>query len=142
MSEDNGLFGDLYAGLQALADSTFPKKCSSCGRAYETAEEFVAQTEAIQQKSGLKQSIDDDDRPIVELYRNCVCGSTLMDFFDDRRDASESGLKRRKKFGELMDYLIERDIEAGTARAELLKVVRGQESEILKDLTPPQKQSQ
>ncbi|MCK9987662.1 MAG: hypothetical protein AzoDbin1_04134, partial [Azoarcus sp.] len=42
-----------------------------------------------------------DGQVIVELFRNCVCGSTLMDCFRDRRDTSEAGLRRRARFGEL-----------------------------------------
>ena len=80
---------DLFKGLQALAKSDFPKKCSTCGRTFNTAEEFIQQTELIRPEiSGLKQSIDDEGLAIVELFRNCPCGSTLMDAFNNRRDMS------------------------------------------------------
>lgn len=129
---------ELFKGLRTLAESSFPKVCSSCGKRYETAEEFMRETVAIQDgKSGLKQSYDDDDQTIVEAYRNCVCGSTLMDFFTDRRDLSEQGLARRKKFGELMDFLIENGLDKEIAREELLKVVRGGKSEVLAKYKPP-----
>ena len=82
--------------------------------------------------SGLKQSMDDIDNTIVEVYRNCPCGSTLMDFFSDRRDISDSGLRRREKFAELLAYLIEKGWETQLARTELIKVLRGEKSELLK----------
>ncbi|MDP2809338.1 MAG: oxidoreductase [Rhodocyclaceae bacterium] len=125
----------FYAGLRELAESAFPKQCRNCGRTYQTAAEFVAATQPLApDKSGLKQSIDDDGRAIVELFRNCVCGSTLMDSFNDRRDLSEGGLRRRQRFGELVEYLQGQGLPRLTARDELLKVVRGQPSELLRDL--------
>ena len=128
----------LFAGLQALAKSAFPKKCQSCARLFESAEQFIRETQAIRQNvSGLKQSIDDDDKAIVEVYRNCPCGSTLMDFFSDRRDLSDVGLKRREKFGQLLDHLIAQGWEREVGRLELIKVLRGEKSELLSQLRPP-----
>lgn len=128
----------LYQGLQALSDSAFPKKCANCGLIYETMDDFLSQTKEISQKSGLKQSYDDDDSTIVELYRNCVCGSTLMDFCSDRRDTSASGLQRREKFSSLIEHLGKAGIDTGTARTELLKVMNGEISELLKNIKPPE----
>jgi len=137
MSEASEWQKELYAGLQALADSSFPKKCNNCGQVYETAEDFIRHTKKLQpQTSGLKQSYDDDDAVIVELYRNCTCGSTLLDFFTDRRDTSETGLERRRKFGELLDRLVESGLEDIIARVELIKVLRGEVSEMLENLQP------
>lgn len=123
---------ELFKGLKELAEAAFPKHCKSCGRTFQTAAEFVAQTVPVRAgKSGLKKSVDDDGNSIVELFRNCVCGSTLMDFFSDRRDLSDAGLARRNKFGELLDHLIEKGFDRLVARAELLKVLRGEKSDIL-----------
>ena len=95
----------FFKDLRALAESAFPKRCANCGRTYATAEDFLAQTQHISpNRSGLKSSTDDDGAIIVEAFRNCVCGSTLMDFFSDRRDASAAGLARRQRFGELLDF--------------------------------------
>ena len=128
----------LFKGLRSLAESSFPKICASCGKRYETAEEFMKETEAIREgQSGLKQSIDDNDKSIVEAFRNCVCGSTLMDFFSDRRDTSKEGLARRKKFGELLEFLEKNGLEPDIAREELLKVARGGSSEVLMKYKPP-----
>jgi len=123
---------DYFEGLQELAKSAFPKKCASCGRIFDSAEQFLSETQFInEEKSGLKQSLDDNDSVIVELYRNCPCGSTLMDYFNDRRDISKAGLERRKRFDELLGYLVNEGLEYSLVREELLKVFHGQKSEIL-----------
>ncbi len=121
----------LYQGLQALSNLSFPKKCSTCGKRYETVEAFISQTEALRHSSGLKEDIDDDEQIIVELFRNCLCGSTLMDEFSNRRDLSKAGIARRKKFQQLIERLSAEGYSVQTAREELLKIMRGQESEIL-----------
>jgi hypothetical protein len=126
---------DLFAGLKVLAESAFPKHCKNCGRVFETAEQFLQETQKIDSsRSGLKQSWDDNDTVIVEVYRNCVCGSTLMDFFSDRRDFSEAGLQRREKFGKVLTQLTAYGLSHETARAELLKILRGEKSELIERL--------
>ncbi|MGZ3235955.1 MAG: hypothetical protein ACXU8A_01100 [Burkholderiaceae bacterium] len=125
----------LFKGLKLLAESAFPKHCKNCGRTFETAEAFLRETQQISQdRTGLKQSWDDNDVTIVEVYRNCPCGSTLMDFFSDRRDYSEAGLQRREKFEKLIVQLISYGLTRDIARAELIKVLRGQVSEVLDEL--------
>ena len=71
---------EIFKGLKALSESAFPKRCGNCGRVFETSEQYIRETEKVSD-SGLKESYDDDDTPILEVYRNCICGSTLMDFF-------------------------------------------------------------
>ena len=121
----------IYEGLQALSNSSFPKKCAMCGKRYETVEEYLSKTESIRHSSGLKESLSDDKKSTVEVYRNCVCGSTLMDVFNNRRDASAVGLSRRKKFDELLDRLTNAGISADISRRELLKIMRGEGSKLL-----------
>lgn len=124
---------ELYAGLQAIAAGTFPKHCALCGRSYRDVDEYVAQTQRVGSgRSGLKQTTDDDGQVVLELFRNCVCGSTLMDCFNNRRDTSEAGLRRRARFGELVDSLVAKGLEHTWARAELLNVLRGKPSRILR----------
>ena len=131
----------LLAGLRALAESSFPKRCGTCGKVFHDVADYVTQTASVAaDKSGLKQSRDDDGQPIVELFRNCTCGSTLMDFFSDRRDLSSAGERRRRRFDELIQLLIGRDLDRAVARAELLKVARGQPSEILRVSRPTGKE--
>lgn len=130
---DHGIDAGLYSGLQELAASAFPKRCPACGRSYRDAADYVAQTLHVANgSSGLKQAVDDDGQVIVELFRNCVCGSTLMDSFRNRRDCSEAGQRRRTRFAEVLATLVARGIERSQARTELLKVLRGEPSPILK----------
>lgn len=121
----------LYKGLQALSDLSFPKKCSTCGKRYATLEDFIAQTQPLRKSTGLKEDLDDDDKVIVELFRNCICGSTLMDEFNNRRNLSSAGLKRRKKFAEIIERLEKAGFTADIARLELLKIMKGQGSSLL-----------
>ena len=126
---------EFYKDLQVLSDSSFPKKCNTCGRLYRNVSEYITQTRSVGQTSGLKESMDDDDKPLVELFRNCVCGSTLMDEFHNRREMSPAGIKRREKFKELMDRLIDSGFQINTARQELLKILRGEESKLIRITT-------
>lgn len=125
---------ELLDGLKALSDSAFPKECANCGRVYHSPEDFVTQSENLGGRSGLKSSYDDDDRPIIELFRNCICGSTLMDFFSDRRDTSPGGLKRREVFAKMLTHLESRGMEVEVARKELLKLMQGDRSEQLESM--------
>jgi hypothetical protein len=123
---------DRYLGLKSLSDQSFPKHCPRCGRHFATAAEFIRCTQAVRSgTSGLKSVRDESDRPMVELFRNCPCGSTLMDRFDDRRDWSEPGLRRRQLFGQLLKMLENRGLATELARAELLKLMRGEPSAVL-----------
>jgi transcriptional accessory protein Tex/SPT6 len=138
LKKDKDFSRTLFEGLNLLAQSAFPKKCKTCGRLFETAEQFLEETEDIRESvTGLKQSRDDEGAIIVEAFRNCPCGSTLMDFFNDRRDQSRAGDARRKKFNDLLEFLLENDLEREMARNELLKVMRGEKSEILARIRPP-----
>lgn len=125
---------ELFKNLKALSNASFPKRCAMCSREYASVQEYVEKTQDVSGQSGLKKGYDDDDRPIVELFRNCVCGSTLMDCFSDRRDASDAGLKRRELFGKLIGLLTEKGVESVVARQELLKVMQGEPSEVLEKL--------
>jgi len=129
---------DLYKGLQTLSQLSFPKQCATCGRRYETAEEFISRTETLRRSSGLKEDMDDNNQVIVELFRNCPCGSTLMDEFNNRRNLSKSGILRRKKFDELLHRLVRSGIEENRCRRELLNIMNGRGSKLLK--VPPSKE--
>lgn len=130
--------GEFLNGLRELAESAFPKRCPTCGRTFESAAEFVAQTQPVRAShSGVKAAQDDNGVALLEIYRNCPCGSTLMDFFSERRDVSDKGLQRRQRFGELFDYLVANGMDKAIARTELLKVMRGEPSEVLKNIAPP-----
>lgn len=128
----------LYDGLQALAKSSFPKRCRNCGRLYHDAESFIAETRLINaKKSGLKSTHADDGSLQVELFRNCPCGSTLMDVFNNRRDISENGIKRRNNFDNLLIMIQKQyDVDRDIARDELLKIMQGEASDIIKNIIP------
>jgi predicted nucleic acid-binding Zn-ribbon protein len=134
MNKQENLDSHLFKDLRALSESSFPKKCSSCGKVYESSEQFVLKTADIGGRSGLKSSEDDCGDQIVELFRNCICGSTLMECFNDRRDLSTTGLKRRELFGRLMAMLEKKGLPADQARAELLKLIRGKHSRVLQEM--------
>lgn len=83
--------------LTALYQAKFPKACSTCGRVYETREDYVAATQSL----GKTQV----NRMGVQEYRNCVCGSTLMVWTKERRDNSPFGARRRELFDACLEKL-------------------------------------
>ncbi|MDC8757023.1 hypothetical protein [Janthinobacterium fluminis] len=117
----------FFEGLRALAAAAFPKHCNCCGRVFATAEEFMQQTQSVRKNvTGLKQGFDENNIAIVEAYRNCLCGSTLMDFFSDRRGTSEARQRHRELFDKLLPHLQEKGMDRAAARDYLLRIVRGQ----------------
>lgn len=116
---------DFYVGLRELAESAFPKRCGRCGREYQNATDFLTATRALRtDSSGLKQSLDDDGQVIVDLFRNCICGSTLLESFQNRRDLSEQTDNRRKMFDGMVKKLVDSGLSRDNARAELLKFIQ------------------
>jgi hypothetical protein len=116
----------LYAGLRELVTGSFPRRCRNCGAEYASVEDWLARTAPVPRGSGLKAAPDDSGAELVELFRNCTCGSTLMETFDDRRDLSAAGERRRRYFGRLLEALQRRGMDRAEARAELMAARRGQ----------------
>jgi hypothetical protein len=117
---------EFFEGLRELAESAFPKRCRNCGKEYQNATEYLTATQPLRADiSGLKQSRDDDGLAIVDLFRNCICGSTLLESFKNRRDLREEGITCRKRFDDMVDKLVASGWPAESARAELLKLMRG-----------------
>lgn len=114
----------LYQGLKAIWDTEFPKTCPKCGRVYGSFEEYLIDTKVLPNSSGLMGYDIGDPGQQVGLFRNCGCGTTIMAFCHDRRDLSESGNKRRKLFGELMNRLVDTGISALEAPQKLLSALR------------------
>jgi len=86
-------------GLTAFIEKSFPKKCSVCGAIFQTADQFLTETQNMPNgRSSLKEALEEDGTEIVEVFRNCSCGSTLMEEFNSRRDNSTIGKERRAKF--------------------------------------------
>lgn len=120
----------FYAGLHELESAcTFPRHCTKCGRVYESIADFIQQCKETPGSTGLTEY--ELDERVVGMYRNCICGSTLMVVCHDRRDMSPAGHRRRQLFGELLDILVAAGLEAQDARQELLLVVRGGSSPLL-----------
>ncbi len=131
----NKLLSEIYDGLRSLAASDFPRKCATCGRVFESSEQFLAETESLWGASGLKTGHGDDDETVVELFRNCPCGSTLLEIYGDRRDSSAVGQLRRERFAALVKMLHERaGLDPVEARVEVLKVLHGERSEVLESI--------
>jgi hypothetical protein len=127
----------LLEGLRELSKTAFPRKCMNCGRVYASLEEFIKETKQLERGSGLIENVgcpEDGDEPIVELYRNCVCGSTLMEFFADRRDSSENGQRRRDVFGKLLYLMNEKGISNEDARKELLLLLQFKRSKLIEKM--------
>ncbi len=123
---------ELFAGLTELSKMAFPKRCANCGQLYQNVEEYVQLTHDVSGQTGLKASLDDDQETVIlELFRNCVCGSTLLDFFNNRRDVSEGGVKRREAFEKLHEWLVSHGETSAYARAEILKILKGEDSVLL-----------
>lgn len=120
----------FYNGLKVLDEYSFPKVCSNCGKRYETVDDFIIETDKVNHPSGLTSFNPRNKSVVVGLYRNCVCHSTLMGTFKDRRDTSEQGIKARKEFDKLLEMLHASGMELEEARTELLKYLRGETSVI------------
>lgn len=132
---DTGPFdAELFKGLQAVSAASFPKQCGVCGRRYDCAEDFTRHTADMNGKSGLKASHDELDGTIIELFRNCECGSTLMDCFNDRRGSGENATRRRAVFQKTLDLLENKGLKPGLARKELRGIMQGKESAIINKL--------
>lgn len=134
MSNDDYPEEEWHTGLRALDNSSFPKKCANCGRVFETALQFFRETVDINNEKGLKPFVADDTTVIIEAFRNCPCGSTLMDNFTDRRDESADGDARRKRFDRLKQSLIDSGLDADTAHKQTLELFREEQREIVKKL--------
>lgn len=129
MSKEKEL-DSLFEGLNALSASSFPKKCANCGAIYRNVEEYASATDSVHGQSGLKASEDDDGQPILELFRNCSCGSTLLDFFKDRRGTAE----QRLLFDTLLEQVCHEGFDRNFARKELIKIKKGKASSLPESL--------
>lgn len=124
----------VYEGLLALLQNEFPKTCPRCQRVYPTLESFVDETSGAREGTGLMGYDTGQGFQQVAMVRNCVCGTSLATFCCDRRDCSESGVRRRAMFDQLLRQLQARGIDAILAREQLLASLRGERSPILESL--------
>lgn len=109
-----------FTPLQA---ESFPKKCRICGKVYLDQAQFLAQTTPVTHSpSSIREVTQDDGHHdlFLEVFRNCGCGSTLMEFFHSRRDLSEAGITRRQLFDSMVRILEDAGQSRQQARAALL----------------------
>lgn len=120
-----------FEGLKALLDSAFPKTCSNCGYVYLSAEQFFIETQDMPRgRSSLRAAIEDDGLILVEAFRNCRCGSTLMDEFGCRRDNSDKGQQRRLAFDNMLKLLQAHNIPTDNGRAEIINFMNGRPNKL------------
>lgn len=130
MSNDGNPEEKWHTGLFALDDSSFPKKCANCGRVFETVLQYFEETANVNSETGLRRVIEEDSSVIIEAFRNCPCGSTLMDNFIDRRDESADGdVVRRERFDRQKQSLIDAGLDADSAHKQVLEEFREEQGE-------------
>lgn len=69
------------------------------------------------------REIHDEGDSYLEVFRNCSCGTTLMELFNSRRDLSFEGIRKREGFSLLLSSLCKSGMEPDVARAFLLEFV-------------------
>lgn len=113
----------LLETFRRLVACSFPKKCASCNRVYSDLQDFVARTRALSQSGGLLEQLDDAARDVIDLNRNCACGSTLMVVISERRDISDAGKALRRDFQRALDDMTAGGVDAKYARRHLLDLM-------------------
>ncbi len=124
MDDNQRDFERFYKGLETLEASLYPKTCNNCGKVFNTPESFLLDTVKVN-NNGIKVAEEEDGSMIIEIFRNCTCGSTLLSNFGDRRDFSETGIQRRLKFNELLEFLQEKGVDLEQARSQLVSLANG-----------------
>lgn len=124
---------EFYQNLTTLVDSAFPKTCPKCGIIYQDSHAFLTETSPVkditlQDRSGLFSLEGASSIAAIGVFRNCICGTTIMADFHDRRDLSSKGNERRAHFETLLKTLCDHGIDETEARTELRKVLRGEDS--------------
>ncbi len=108
--------------LQSRLKTEFPKRCSKCRTVFETFEDFFYSTEGIH-KGTVSYPILGND---FYMHRNCLspCETTLIVVFEDRRDESIPGARRRIIFENCLERLRrEFHLDEAGARDVLLAVL-------------------
>ncbi len=120
----------VQAKLTALYQAKFPKACATCGKTYETREDYLKATAALAAKSTMVNKMG------VQEYRNCECGSTLMVWTKERRDNTPFGARRRELFDACLEKL---KAASGEPDDVLRKRLRELFHEIAEKLTRPER---
>ena len=128
MLDKEQLFTVLLKKLKSLIQYSFPVECTNCGHTYATLDQYLSQSEALSQKRSRVTWFDHNDNSFTDIHRNCHCGSRLRVVINERRDKSESGIRKRKIFDQLLKIFIAEGLETNCVRQELLKILRCEES--------------
>lgn len=134
MLDKEQLFAVLLKKLKSLIQYSFPVECTNCGRAYATLDQYLSQSKVLLQRRSRVTWFDHNDNSFTDIHRNCQCGSRLRVVINERRDKSESGIRKREIFDQLYKIFIAEGMETNCVRQELLKISHGEESEILKKI--------
>lgn len=126
--KDAATLSEVFEGLTALSNSAFPKQCESCGKTFSNLDQLITET-TTREGSGLKEI--GSFSPQVEVERVCSCGQVLTETFGDRRSSGDVGAQRRALFDRLLSLLTEGGMPTLMAKKELVKVMKGQPSELL-----------
>lgn len=113
-----------YEGLNVLPTVQLPVVCSRCQRRFTDIHDFVARTTPIFQSSGLMERDDANAGTFVLLLRNCLCGTSLALRCQDRRNHSELGELRRRRYDTLVNLLVEVGVDAEGAREQVRRLLR------------------
>ena len=132
MLDKEQLFTVLLKKLKSLIQYSFPVECTNCGRVYATLDQYLSQSEVLPQRRSRVTWFDHNDNSFTDIHRNYHCGSRLRVVINERRDKSESGIRKREIFDQRLKIFIAEGLETHCVRQELLKISHGEESEILK----------
>ena len=115
-----------YEGLQVKTADIFPISCARCQRRFTNLSDYIARTTPMFHSSGLMERDDGAGDTFVLLLRNCLCGTSLALRCKDRRDRSQNGVARRKRFNTLVALLVESGTDVDKAQEEVRRVLQQQ----------------
>jgi len=111
-----------------LDPNAFPKICGNCMKIYHNDINFLQETTPAQNISSYIKVITGSEEGrngvYLEVFRNCSCGSTLMELFHCRRDLSEKGIRKRAVFEVFLDTLKKNGYDNEKARDLILEFMR------------------
>jgi len=100
LEQISGFLESVEQKLEKHYASAFPKKCRTCGKVYNSKDEYISETESVRKNNGVVF-----DEVGLQEFRNCTCGSTLVVWTKDRRDLTSYGVERRQLFDECLKKL-------------------------------------
>ncbi|MCB1615455.1 MAG: hypothetical protein KDI30_05520 [Pseudomonadales bacterium] len=91
-----------------LEPDSFPKTCPMCNTVYSDEIDFFERTHSLPHVNSDIRPVEDenaDPQVYLEIYRNCNCGTTLMELFHCRREQTASENRKRLLFEILLDAM-------------------------------------